>query len=62
MELITYYLEMLSPLLLKGKPEVTDFLVQEVKIPQFEFNKYLYILVLVRLNRLLNNILFDIFN
>ena len=45
MELIIYYLEMVSPSLLKGKPKIADFVVKEVEIPQFEFNKYLYILV-----------------
>ena len=45
MELITYYLEMLSPIQLKGKSEVADFNVKEVTIPQFEFNRFLYILV-----------------
>ena len=45
MELIIYYLEMLSPTLLKSKPKVVDFIVKEAKIPQFELNKSLYSLV-----------------
>ena len=45
MNTTTYYLEMLSPLQLKRKLLVADFNVQEVSIPQFEFNKFLYILV-----------------
>ena len=45
MSTTTYYLEMTSPSQLKSKPVIGDLEIIQSTIPQFEFNKFLYILV-----------------
>lgn len=41
-QVITYYLEMVSPDALVAKPTVSDLDIKQVVVPQFQFNRFLY--------------------